>query len=74
MCSNHTVVRCNEKDRETLLTFKQGINDSLGQLSTWSIKKDCCAWEGVLCDNMTRRVTKLDLRFYQLKGEMYFRT
>ncbi|RHN67612.1 putative leucine-rich repeat-containing, plant-type, leucine-rich repeat domain, L [Medicago truncatula] len=69
MCNNHTVVRCNEKDRETLLTFKHGINDSLGMISMWS-EKDCCAWEGVVCDNITGRVTKLDLHYSQLEGEM----
>ncbi|RHN66964.1 putative non-specific serine/threonine protein kinase [Medicago truncatula] len=61
LCSNHTVVGCNEKDRETLLTFKQGINDTLGRILTWSTEIDCCAWEGVHCDNITGRVTKLDL-------------
>ncbi|AES70135.2 putative non-specific serine/threonine protein kinase [Medicago truncatula] len=70
MCSNHTVVQCNEKDRETLLTFKHGINDSLGRISTWSTKNDCCAWEGVLCDNITNRVTKVDLNSNYLEGEM----
>jgi len=69
MCSNHTVVQCNEKDRETLLTFKQGINDTLGRISTWSTENDCCAWEGVHCDNITGRVTELDLNNY-LEGEM----
>ncbi|KEH33792.1 LRR receptor-like kinase [Medicago truncatula] len=70
MCSNHTVVRCNEKDQETLLTFKQGINDSFGRISTWSTEKDCCAWRGVHCDNITGRVTKLDISYNQLEGEM----
>ncbi|KEH33783.1 leucine-rich receptor-like kinase family protein, putative [Medicago truncatula] len=78
ICSNHTVVRCNEKDLEILLTFKQGINDSLGTISTWSTENDCCAWKGVHCDNITRRVTKIDLNtyFYEyepvkvLEGEM----
>ena len=69
MCSNHTVVQCNEKDREILLNFKQGINDSFGRISMWSEKK-CCAWEGVHCDNTTERVTKLDLHLKDLKGEM----
>ncbi|KEH15705.1 putative non-specific serine/threonine protein kinase [Medicago truncatula] len=69
-CTNHTVVRCNEKDRETLLTFKQDINDSLGGISTWSTEKDCCAWEGVYCDSITNKVTKLDMQFKKLEGEM----
>ena len=61
MCSNHTVVRCNEKDHETLSTFKQGIDDSFGLISTWSTEKDCCAWEGIYCDDITGRVTEIDL-------------
>ncbi|KAK2406995.1 receptor protein EIX2 [Trifolium repens] len=74
MSSNdyHRLVQCNEKDQQTLLIFKKGINDSYGQLSTWSIKKDCCAWEGVHCDNITGRVTKLDLSYQALKGEINF--
>jgi hypothetical protein len=68
--NDHKLVQCNEKDQETLLIFKKGINDSEdGQLLTWSsTEKDCCAWEGVLCDNITGRVTELHLHY--LKGEM----
>jgi len=72
MCSHHTLVSCNEKDRETLLTFNQRINDSLGLISTWSTRKDCCAWKGVQCDNITGRVTELDLSNQYLKGEINF--
>ncbi|GAU20538.1 hypothetical protein TSUD_130960 [Trifolium subterraneum] len=61
MSSNHMMIRCNEKDRETLLIFKQGITDRFGRISTWSTEKDCCAWEGISCDNITGRITKLDL-------------
>ncbi|WJX31826.1 hypothetical protein P8452_20217 [Trifolium repens] len=68
--NEHRLVRCNEKDEETLLIFKKGINDSDGQLTTWSTEKDCCAWEGVHCDNITKRVTELDLSYQELKGEM----
>ncbi|WJX31803.1 hypothetical protein P8452_20196 [Trifolium repens] len=72
MSSNdHILIQCNEKDEETLLIFKKGINDSDGdQLSTWLTEKDCCAWEGVHCDNITGRVTELDLKNQYLKGEM----
>ncbi|XP_045805111.1 receptor-like protein EIX2 [Trifolium pratense] len=71
--NDQKLVRCNEKDKETLLIFKKGINDSYnGKISTWSTEKDCCAWEGVSCDNITNRVTKLDLKlpFRTLKGEI----
>ncbi|WJX31799.1 hypothetical protein P8452_20192 [Trifolium repens] len=69
--NDHKLVPCNDKDQETLLIFKKGINDSSnGKISTWSTKKDCCAWEGVHCDNITGRVTELDLRGQGLTGEM----
>ncbi|WJX37810.1 hypothetical protein P8452_25538 [Trifolium repens] len=61
---------CNEKDQQTLLSFKKGINDSYGELSTWSTENDCCAWQGVQCDNITKRVTELDLRGQGLTGEI----
>jgi hypothetical protein len=72
-------VSCNEKDRRTLLIFKRGIIDHSGRLSTWSSKEDCCAWKGVHCDNITGRVTKLDLsppyeekQYNSLEGEINF--
>ncbi|WJX37837.1 hypothetical protein P8452_25563 [Trifolium repens] len=69
--NDHKLVQCNEKDKETLLIFKKGINDSsYGKISTWLTEKDCCAWEGVHCDNITKRVTELHLGGYGLKGEM----
>ncbi|XP_061349673.1 receptor-like protein EIX2 [Gastrolobium bilobum] len=70
MSSNHRAVHCNKKDRETLSIFKQGITNSSDHLSTWSNEEDCCAWKGVQCDNITGRVTKLDLQRFSLKGEI----
>ncbi|MCI04426.1 receptor-like protein kinase, partial [Trifolium medium] len=71
--NEHRVVRCNEKDQETLLIFKKGINDSSnGKISTWLTEKDCCAWEGIYCDNITGRVTEIDLKQQFLKGEINF--
>ncbi|CAJ2639648.1 unnamed protein product [Trifolium pratense] len=75
--NDHKLVRCNEKDKETLSIFKKGINDSYGLISTWSTEKDCCAWKGVSCDNITNRVTKLDLTslpYFDLKFPTYFKT
>ncbi|GAU42683.1 hypothetical protein TSUD_131110 [Trifolium subterraneum] len=71
--NDHRLVQCNEKDKETLLIFKKGINDSSnGKISTWLTEKYCCAWEGVHCDNVTGRVTELDLHYQNLKGEINF--
>ncbi|XP_058782340.1 receptor-like protein EIX2 isoform X1 [Vicia villosa] len=77
--NDHRMVSCNEKDREILLTFKKGIIDHNGRISTWTTENDCCSWEGIHCDNITRRVTRVELSppYYvvdeqskYLKGEM----
>jgi len=54
---------CKESERHALLTFKQGIQDDYGMLSTWKYgpNADCCKWMGVQCNNQTGYVEKLDL-------------
>ncbi|KAH1139657.1 hypothetical protein GYH30_028841 [Glycine max] len=59
MCSSK--IHCNEKDMNTLLRFKTGVTDPSGVLSSWFPKLDCCQWTGVKCDNITGRVTHLNL-------------
>ncbi|XP_059633912.1 receptor-like protein EIX2 [Cornus florida] len=44
-----------------LLTFKQGLKDPSGRLSSWK-GDDCCRWSGVRCNNISRHVVKLHLR------------
>ncbi|CAL0301409.1 unnamed protein product [Lupinus luteus] len=61
MSSNQRVVHCNEKEQGKLLLFKQGINDPINRLSSWSSEHDCCEWKGVQCHNTTGRITSLDL-------------
>ncbi|MED6128049.1 hypothetical protein PIB30_093909 [Stylosanthes scabra] len=62
MCNSKKVVGCDEKDKSTLLKFKHGVTDPSGVLSSWSIeKKDCCQWKGVHCNNITGKVTELNL-------------
>ncbi|XP_027905452.1 receptor-like protein 43 [Vigna unguiculata] len=70
VCNNLSQVRCNEKDRETLEMFKEGVIDPSNNLLTWSTQQDCCQWKGVHCDNTTSRVTKLDLSQQFLQGEI----
>ncbi|XP_061347794.1 receptor-like protein EIX2, partial [Gastrolobium bilobum] len=60
-CICSSKIRCNEKDKEGLLNFKQGVKDPSDKLFSWSIEKDCCDWIGVKCDNITSRVTELSL-------------
>ncbi|KOM38559.1 hypothetical protein LR48_Vigan03g194100 [Vigna angularis] len=70
LCNNLSHVRCNEKDRQTLQIFKEGLIDPSNNLVTWSTQQDCCDWKGVHCDNTTSRVTKLDLSQQSLQGEI----
>ncbi|KAE8077768.1 hypothetical protein FH972_016298 [Carpinus fangiana] len=54
-------VLCREREREALITFKQGIIDPSNLLSSW-IGEECCMWEGIGCDNITGHVNQLNLR------------
>ncbi|GAU49752.1 hypothetical protein TSUD_43390 [Trifolium subterraneum] len=67
--------KCKEKERRTLLTFKQSLDDEYGMLSTWKDgpNADCCKWTGVHCNHQTGYVQSLDLHGSQtrhLSGEI----
>ena len=69
-CKAESNVTCNEKDKQALLNFKQGLSDPLGVLSSWSDQEDCSEWNGVVYDNKTSRVTELFLYDSSLGGEI----
>ncbi|KAL6130916.1 hypothetical protein ACLB2K_069294 [Fragaria x ananassa] len=68
------VTRCVEREREALLAIKQDllvVNSS--RLSSWgTAAKDCCKWEGVLCDHLIGHVIQLHLRGWVLSSQREF--
>ncbi|WVY91733.1 hypothetical protein V8G54_037247 [Vigna mungo] len=52
---------CNQQDMHALLNFKQGVTDPSAVLSSWTTQLDCCHWKGVICSNITSRVTGISL-------------
>ena len=58
--TNNVNVKCIQSEREALLTFKAGVIDFPGKLSSWVVE-DCCQWKGVECDSDSGHVTNLSL-------------
>ena len=57
-------ISCLEGERQALLKFKKGLVDDYGRLSSWRSEdenKNCCNWEGVICNNQTSHVFELHL-------------
>ncbi|QCD94594.1 LRR receptor-like serine/threonine-protein kinase FLS2 [Vigna unguiculata] len=53
--------KCIKSEREALLSFKEGLIDDFGMLSTWTNNTDCCKWKRILCNHQTAHVQLLDL-------------
>ncbi|XP_029126279.1 receptor-like protein EIX2 [Cajanus cajan] len=63
--SSPSHVKCIEKERQALLSFKHALRYDSGMLSTWredEDNRDCCTWKGIHCNNETGQVHVLHLR------------
>ena len=67
--SGDAEVRCIESEREALLSFKNGLIDEDGILSSWK-SNECCEWHGVGCSTSTSHVTTLKLSSLENKGRV----
>ncbi|KAL2967345.1 hypothetical protein AAZX31_16G171100 [Glycine max] len=53
---------CIPSERETLLKFKNNLNDPSNRLWSWNHNHtNCCHWYGVLCHNVTSHLLQLHL-------------
>ncbi|WVZ13977.1 hypothetical protein V8G54_011543 [Vigna mungo] len=43
--------KCIERERQALLSFKEGLIDNFGMLSTWTNNTDCCKWKRIQCNH-----------------------
>ncbi|PWA55984.1 receptor like protein 41 [Artemisia annua] len=75
MMTNSSSVTCIERERKSLLIFKERLTDRHRRLSTWT-GVECCEWVGVHCDKRSGHVIRLDLRnpafFNTDKREWYY--
>ncbi|ESR37403.1 hypothetical protein CICLE_v10029837mg [Citrus x clementina] len=61
-CTGNPNVVCVDSERQALLKLKQDLSDPSNRLASWNIGDgDCCAWDGVVCNNFTGHVLQLNL-------------
>jgi len=53
---------CLEEERIRLLEIQSLIDPNRISLGDWVGSSNCCEWDGIECDNTTRRVIQLSLR------------
>jgi hypothetical protein len=68
LCVVHTMFLsssgCFVDERVALMDISSWFMSSKSEVpSSWGHGDDCCLWEGITCDNSTRRILRLDLSF-----------
>ncbi|XP_057793274.1 receptor-like protein EIX1 [Salvia miltiorrhiza] len=57
-------------EKQSLLSFKDSLQDPYHQLSSWQDDVNCCKWNGVICNSLTGHVHQLDLHGLSLSGQI----
>ncbi|XP_071681979.1 uncharacterized protein [Lolium perenne] len=68
LCVLHSMFQsssgCFVDERVALMDISSWFMSSKSEVpSSWGHGDDCCLWEGITCDNSTRRILRLDLSF-----------
>ncbi|KAL8499258.1 hypothetical protein ACS0TY_022297 [Phlomoides rotata] len=63
---------CRQDESQLLLQLKQQLHHDLSYVRTlyWNSSRDCCEWNGVICDHFTGHVIRLDLSWGGLIGNL----
>ncbi|KAK6772714.1 hypothetical protein RDI58_027952 [Solanum bulbocastanum] len=56
------------KFKNTFTIDPSASGDCHPKTSSWNTSRDCCSWDGVICDDITGHVIELDLRCSGLVG------
>ncbi|KAM7255910.1 hypothetical protein ACFE04_011651 [Oxalis oulophora] len=60
-----------DTDKQALLAFKTQITHDPSQaLSSWNESEQVCRWQGVTCSSKHKRVTDIDLHYFNLTGKI----
>ncbi|KAH0724590.1 hypothetical protein KY284_000455 [Solanum tuberosum] len=57
---------CRQNEQRALESLKKEVDDPLDIPSSWVVGKDCCEWEGVVCNNLTCRVIGLHISYLRI--------
>ncbi|CAO2037205.1 unnamed protein product [Urochloa humidicola] len=60
---------CTEQEKNSLLQFLAGLSQDAGLTKLWQEGKDCCEWEGIVC-NRNRTVIEVSLESRGLEGRI----
>ncbi|XP_060170750.1 receptor-like protein Cf-9 [Lycium barbarum] len=52
--------------------YPQVMCDFYAKTSSWTMRRDCCSWDGVLCNELSGPVIELDISCSQLVDEIPF--